>query len=66
MVILFAAGWANYLGDEGGAGVLDPVRGGAPRRPRAAIRSLTPSTSHEARSKKTGATGPQLFTARTY
>lgn len=47
MVILFVAGWANYLGDEKGAGVLNPVRGGALLSPHAAIRGFTPSTAHE-------------------
>ncbi len=64
MVMLFVMGRGGYRGDKEGASVLDPMGGGAPRSPCAAITGLAPSAAHEGWSQKTGATSPQLFTSR--
>lgn len=64
MVMLFVMGRGGYRGDKEGARVLDPMGGGAPRSPCAAITGLAPSAVHEGWSQKTGATSPQLFTSR--
>lgn len=66
MVMLFVTRRGGYRGYEEGAGVLDPLGGGALRSPHAAISGLAPSAAHEGWGQETRATSPQLFTSRAY